>query len=886
MKSRLLLASFALFALAAARAAEKSRTIEAVAVAERFGAAAAADASTAQPPRYVALASGFWEAGEPYAGEKPPSPAAVAIELRAALASRGFEPASAADTPGILLTYHWGVMTGAALRRPTQFGLDQRGRARLALVAPLKLVREVEHDVVLSTRALAGVDYIEAHGHQQTWEQAADPRYFVIVSAYDYAAFAHGRAEALWRVKLSARMNAGNARRVIPALARGSAAYFAAAFEQPQSPTIPAPDPEVAASDNEADPLAAPAALLRVFKPGSVTQLLRREYAQFSGEPFSTAPTFLAEQNLPAADTAATEPASDRPTFAVSLYSRVTAIGARQTPPQPDQPVRYVAYDAGFNELGTPLSASEPPSAALMARMLRDALRSRGYAPAANGETPALALIYHWGYVRTAKARGAALPISNADISVTPFVIVSAYDFVDLTRNEKTLLWRVGLSAEHENLREALPALVETGAPYFGRDISKRQKLNVPIFAGEDDAPETLASTSLDAAARALIEQERMHLVWKLDLPVTPQDHLAHQPLAAPPADAAAPLPEAAWKPDSGAKPLTITAYAGQTYRGSLLTRPTPDDPVYYIAREAGAAEPSASPQTSSAPDLVASALASALAREGYQPADAQHRPTLLLVYRAEPSNSTLLAAGLPSETAPPGLLFVLSAYDYGDFSRGEKTLLWRTLLHDPAKNNPGALAALVLGGARWFGRSSDQKQELRAPLVSIDSAALTASPFLIPSEFASEFSTPFFRDLIAWERNSGYAPLLAERFAGAVRETLIQPAEDQSPALPPELTRRIAAYLKEKSAVQDAIAAQVRAQPAGADPARTVDAFTKANAARIAELLRERDAIRSELGRFVSQHGQATGNAALDAILRAFAADVQQLNTAPRSDG
>jgi hypothetical protein len=114
----------------------------------------------------------------------------------------------------------------------------------------------------------------------------------------------------------------------------------------------------------------------------------------------------------------------------------------------------------------------------------------------------------------------------------------------------------------------------------------------------------------------------------------------------------------------------------------------------------------------------------------------------------------------------------------------------------------------------------------------------------------------------------------------------LIQPVEDQSPALPPKLAERIAAYLREKSAVQDAIAAQVRAQPAGADPARTVDAFTQAHATRIAELLRERDAIRRELGRFVSQHGQASGNAALDAILRAFAADVQQLNTTPRSGG
>jgi hypothetical protein len=104
----------------------------------------------------------------------------------------------------------------------------------------------------------------------------------------------------------------------------------------------------------------------------------------------------------------------------------------------------------------------------------------------------------------------------------------------------------------------------------------------------------------------------------------------------------------------------------------------------------------------------------------------------------------------------------------------------------------------------------------------------------------------------------------------------------DPSADLPVELARRIAAYLKEKSAIQDTIAAKVRAQSAGGDSARIVDEFTRVNAAHIAGLVRERDAIRAELSRFVSQHAGATGNAALDQILRAFAADVQQLAPPP----
>ena len=56
------------------------------------------------------------------------------------------------------------------------------------------------------------------------------------------------------------------------------------------------------------------------------------------------------------------------------------------------------------------------------------------------------------------------------------FIIVSAYDFADSLKGQRTLLWRARLSTERHgvSLDDVLPALVAAGAPVFGRESGPR----------------------------------------------------------------------------------------------------------------------------------------------------------------------------------------------------------------------------------------------------------------------------------------------------------------------------------------------------------------------------------------------------------------------------
>ena len=59
------------------------------------------------------------------------------------------------------------------------------------------------------------------------------------------------------------------------------------------------------------------------------------------------------------------------------------------------------------------------------------------------------------------------------------FVMVSAYDFAALKQRQRRLIWRANLtvSARGVSMTDSLPALVLTGAPYFGRDLKESEIL-------------------------------------------------------------------------------------------------------------------------------------------------------------------------------------------------------------------------------------------------------------------------------------------------------------------------------------------------------------------------------------------------------------------------
>ena len=197
-----------------------------------------------QPAYYVALDEGYREAGDPIANEKPPTAAEVARALRQALAAGGYQPATAQTPPTLLLVYHWGSLNRDSLAIRRGMDLDPNLKARVALVAGRRYEREIDDEIIQHQLAremrtsFPAARFLTIQA-QQLRELAQDNRYFVIVSAYDYAALGRHEARLLWRTKMSAS-NAGVAMyAALPALLQGGGPYFGRDADEPQFVRVP-----------------------------------------------------------------------------------------------------------------------------------------------------------------------------------------------------------------------------------------------------------------------------------------------------------------------------------------------------------------------------------------------------------------------------------------------------------------------------------------------------------------------------------------------------------------------------------------------------------------------------------------------------------------------
>jgi hypothetical protein len=59
------------------------------------------------------------------------------------------------------------------------------------------------------------------------------------------------------------------------------------------------------------------------------------------------------------------------------------------------------------------------------------------------------------------------------------FVVASAYDYAALARHERRLLWRTRLTVDCTGVSpaEAIPLLISSASPWFGKDMAEPQLL-------------------------------------------------------------------------------------------------------------------------------------------------------------------------------------------------------------------------------------------------------------------------------------------------------------------------------------------------------------------------------------------------------------------------
>lgn len=202
------------------------------------------------------------------------------------------------------------------------------------------------------------------------------------------------------------------------------------------------------------------------------------------------------------------------PRLEMTVVTEFTPYGRTLPTATPEHPVYYIGSNSGFLERGDPIGGLHPPDPNYLGRVLRRALDSASFRAADQTHPPTLALFFHWGShaAMDFEMRGlfpekayrerleravlvgghefqrmlinqyayGELPveaISRMDFlraqatSDLYFVVVSAYDYDALRQGQRRLVWRTNLtvSAHGVAMVDSLPALILTGAPYFGQ---------------------------------------------------------------------------------------------------------------------------------------------------------------------------------------------------------------------------------------------------------------------------------------------------------------------------------------------------------------------------------------------------------------------------------
>jgi hypothetical protein len=223
-------------ALAALLAAWSGSLARAGLFSDNFQVIVVAERATDAPPvlenatSYVAFDGGYVEAGDPVAGDNPPSADQVRQDLAAALASQGFQ--ASGSSPSLMLIYHWGVIRADHRAIKVPYEIRKNEMARIALVSTEHTGTEVENSILNGEKG--GGQNLNASSPlfltaplDAVYQHARVPRIFVVVSAYDFQAFAqHRQARLVWRTKLSAQDNSGDMAEVIPPLIAKGASFL------------------------------------------------------------------------------------------------------------------------------------------------------------------------------------------------------------------------------------------------------------------------------------------------------------------------------------------------------------------------------------------------------------------------------------------------------------------------------------------------------------------------------------------------------------------------------------------------------------------------------------------------------------------------------------
>ena len=197
------------------------------------------------PVYYVPVIHGWHESGKIIAGEEPPKRADVLRHLAQALAKEGYilqalRPDANITVPSIIIHIAWGYMNPDVVESGA-LDLSTSGGGSLAPAGlrndPTQSTASDFNAQDMLTLVAGSMVGREATFSQADWDRlgaaVGEGRYFIILSAYDFAASVKGEQKLLWCTRVSTARQGVWMSDVVPALVATSTSLFGRQTEVP-----------------------------------------------------------------------------------------------------------------------------------------------------------------------------------------------------------------------------------------------------------------------------------------------------------------------------------------------------------------------------------------------------------------------------------------------------------------------------------------------------------------------------------------------------------------------------------------------------------------------------------------------------------------------------
>jgi hypothetical protein len=216
------------------------------------------------PAYFVGQSAGYHVQGDGPDNQKLPPAGLLEALLRKSLAANGYLPAKPpGQPPSLLVVYSWGAHYALHPENDDSISGEMVARntlERALLIGGQKFATQMQQlfaqedavaqaasqppapggQSILGPEQMAMMDPVHLYRlksprNDSLVEQMIDDLYYVVASAYDYAAAAHGERRLLWRTRMTVDAKGVALADTLPTLVASASAYFGREMDEPEA---------------------------------------------------------------------------------------------------------------------------------------------------------------------------------------------------------------------------------------------------------------------------------------------------------------------------------------------------------------------------------------------------------------------------------------------------------------------------------------------------------------------------------------------------------------------------------------------------------------------------------------------------------------------------